>query len=302
MERNTKRAGTAADEPVSRSLLESLLGATTERINKQIADSTASTNDIFQGVMRDYDTGIQQQFNDVSASVASLSKAQSEMAAEQATVRKQIQKLEEVICLAEARGPAAAAATVAFDSKPDPELLRISARAMVSAAAIEKLLAPLLVQGEVPEDSVVLGGPKVGKNFVLRFSGPGGAGPRRIGKLLDVLRSNTEKLAITTPLGEQVDIFINTDKSRKQLKLEAAGRRLLRACRSAHSDIEFHLNKRDAAVSTRWTPFVRAEVTESATTFLWNHAMVSKLGIDKEKIAASLQDDSFSVDSSQWSV
>ena len=97
-----------------------------------------------------------------------------------------------------------------------------------------------------------LSGPNVGRNFSIKCRGSDGLGARRAKKALDQLRLSDgtwREMAATSPTGTTVRLYLSEDKSPKQIKVEAGGRKLFRAVQASVPGHQCNLNRREGAVS-----------------------------------------------------
>ena len=108
-------------------------------------------------------------------------------------------------------------------------------------------------------------------------------------------------MSATSPTDATIRLYLSEDKSPKQIKLEAAGRKLLRAVCSSVPSQKPHLDKKQGSVSIAWKPVVKVVVrTPEQVDLLWNAAAVESLAIDKAAITAAFAQAAAATGSVQW--
>lgn len=130
------------------------------------------------------------------------------------------------------------------------------------------------------------------KSWSIQVLGDAGTAARRANKLLQLLVTKVpgqlpvwRQLWVNAPDGRQIEVSASLDKNQKQIQTEIGVKKLHKACKEVHKDINWGFNKRDGTVTSNWKLVCKFKPTSSKSFQLeWKPLMCDELKIDKEKI------------------
>ena len=145
----------------------------------------------------------------------------------------------------------------------------------------------------------------MGKAFMVQFAGPPPLAARRAAKLHSMQRSaggRWTELHAALPDGAETRLFLDFDKSRKQVVAEISGKKAVALLKRAAPDSDWFLKRADAIIYSRWVPIARIVVRgEHDVALEFNRAAAGQKGIDCEAVlrdfSAAVADPSAGV---QW--
>lgn len=138
-------------------------------------------------------------------------------------------------------------------------------------------------------------GKDLAKAYVVTFVGEPRLAARRAAMLLGTMRDAEgawRQPHAVTPAGESVRVWLDPDKNGKQVKGEAALRRLLRAFRSvAPADKRVFMDTGALAITSNWRPLARVVMGEpnEEPRVEWNIVALNVFGVARTVIEAEVQ-------------
>mgnify|MGYP000435432587 CR=1 FL=1 len=138
-----------------------------------------------------------------------------------------------------------------------------------------------------PEKFEVLG-PRLGSNFVVKFSGERQLATKRAASAMGALRkANGEWLDLRAVDADdkQIRLYVNTDKNGRMVRLEREGKKLQRAIQEGSPNAKVVFLRRDAVISFNFKAIAKIEVSpDGPTKLLWNEKALADSGVDRAEV------------------
>lgn len=307
-----------AEVAITRSKLDEILDSFKNSLNEDIAETVADTvrtaNTALEGkinismatTVRALDARAQKRLDSIQAEVDDTNSRLAKQEADTVKLWAAVEKLNSGLAIAEkAVVDRSALDAEEFDRAPDLGIIRIGAPSLVARDAVRTALEPWLADAGLDDPKFQLTGPVVGQKFSIRVLGQAGLAAKLAQKALELLRlpdGSWREPAAVSPTGVQVRLYISEDKSPKQNKIEACGRRLLRAVKRVGITQSIHLNRKEGSISVDWKPLAKVQVhSKEEVSILWNALVVTELSIDKSAITTHFFEAGGSTAGVSWS-
>lgn len=288
--------------------VEHLIESQTERITRivePLMESVAETNERVSKLELAQDDAaaqIQELAGKVAAlttQLASVGASSQDAAATIANTVHEVTTIKKEIAFAVAGAPAppplAPDAIADYDRTPDAAKLRVNVSRPVDREVAHKFIQDLSEEAGLREDQwQLLPSRPLSKQFVVQCVGERRAAARRVALFLGTRRSaggEWRKLHVVDPVGQQANVYLDPDRNGRQLKAEAALRRVVRAVKKVAGDLQAYPNYAEGIVTRNWRPIAKVEPGEfgETVTVLWNDAALVSLGLRKEAIKEELE-------------
>lgn len=180
--------------------------------------------------------------------------------------------------------------------RPDLAKVRVVAAEAVSRDLVTAVVAQHCGYARLLEEHYSLQeGRELSKSYVVTFLGEPRLAARRAAMLLATMRSADgawRQPSVKTPSGAEARIWSDPDKNGKQMKGEAAVRRLLRAFRAAAPEKRVFANMAELSVTASWRPLARVVMGEASeeANFEWNLVALASFGVPRAAVEAELQE------------
>jgi len=258
----------------------------------------------------DYDHGIQRRFDKQDTEISELHRRLDQISAEAKGNTNKVENLEREVGLMENVPTARPPMSTDFDRDTDGTILRIRTDKPVSKAAVARAIEQLMRDADIPQSQYELhedrkrppqsqstssAAPSAeatpsafGKDFIIKFTGMASTAARRAGKTIGMLRhpdGSWRDLVATTPENEDARVYVDVDKSPKQLAKERIAKKVHAACKDIYKDKEFYLQKADGKITSAYQ-IVAQIVVDSKDEWRvnFNTVMLRTLGLDRDQI------------------
>ncbi|CAK0897087.1 unnamed protein product [Prorocentrum cordatum] len=208
--------------------------------------------------------------------------------AAQAATAASVEEVRRQLAMAEAQLPAMDLVALAdWDRPPDPSVYTIGAPELVAPAAVRQAIGPWIADAGLTMDMVSVVGDAPSRKFHIQLLGgkditsPRSAALARHLKLPGGAWRSFTDLAAT---GQNAPIYINADRSPKQVRTELQTRRLHRLLQEWYPQKSFVGRRPKGRVLLNGTPLVKLEVGASAdvaTKLVFNKQLVAVEGLDE---------------------
>ena len=194
--------------------------------------------------------------------------------------------------------PGGVARLAAVDTEPataDPSILRINTSALVPFAEIRAKLEALCIAAQIAAADFEITGPQtLGQRFALCFRGEPGVAGRRARKVQQSLRNadgTWNRIQITSPAGDPIEVCIGPDKLRSTLLKERGTKILARTLSASYPDIIFTTVKRESGVAIDWALLAHVSVAAGSRTssISWNTDLAEQKGINIDAVTTQYQ-------------
>ena len=309
----TKRSRTEGDGDDSSSitraefqgLLETFRADITNDITSALAEKTSARIETLVGKI---DESFTRRLNAQELIIADLTSRTTSLEDIKNDINAKLERLQAALAVAEV-APRATEIDGTFDRAPDPTVIRLSAKELISPEAAREALRPWLAEADLGDDAwdvTPTGGGGISRHLVLSLKGQANLAARRVRKLLDLRRLPDggwkPNPRVRTPAGRVVEIFASPDKNMKQVRTELAAKRLHRAISELVTGKPVHHNKRSGVVSVDWTPIAKVEAKPNDDFIIqWNAASLAALGIDKHLVLNKFNADGPTSSGIEWS-
>ena len=221
-------------------------------------------------------------------------KAKADVVAQgQTDMRASIAKIEAALLLVETAsraGPPGSfarndAATNTEPKTADPGLLRINTSSLVPFAELRARIDALCAAAQIEAADYDFSGPHtLGQRFSLAFRGEAGLAGRRARKVQQSLRNadgTWNRIQLTSPTGDPIEVYIGPDKLRSTLIKERGTKVLARILSASYPDITFTTVKRENGVAIDWALLVHVSVATGSrqSSLTWCAALAAQKGI-----------------------
>ena len=182
----------------------------------------------------------------------------------------------------------------AFERKTDPALVCARTGAPTTLADVEHLVVEILREMDLDEDVATVCGPRLGKQFHIRFIGQLPLAAKRVGQFLARGRIATgfREFHAPTAAGGQSRVYFDIDKSPKQNRAELVCRKMLARLRAVDGNARFFHKKAESVLYAGWTPVARIlDVTKDSYRVEWCIAKADELGLNRATIEQAVRDD-----------
>jgi hypothetical protein len=291
---------------VPRTVIDGLLAASEARIQASVAAaSAASLNAIktladtqqtsiaaeFGATLKGYDEQVCEKFDEVNgkieamaARLSALEDSSSSQVARVATIAKELVIMEKTKTIAEVQQQSS------FDRDLDGTILRVDTHQKTEMALASISAAVTAWMGEAnlsPEKFEVLG-PRLGSNFVVKFSGERQLATKRAASAMGALRKQNGEwldLRAVDADDKQIRLYVNTDKNGRMVRLEREGKKLQRAIQEGSPNAKVVFLRRDAVISFNFKAIAKIEVSpDGPTKLLWNEKALADSGVDRAEV------------------
>ena len=297
-----------------KTFVERMLADSEERIGAIVKQSQADISKNLQAevhmLFRKYDQSVQLQFQQQQNELNELRKIAKEAQDNFDRVWAEISSL---------RNGLAVSASVentkdwqreqAFDALPDATCICINTKCMVDKESLSTALSPWLLDASLSDEDWKLGGPAtaLAKRWKLLMQGDKGLASRRVGKCLGLLKGSDgiyRRFFCKTPDGEQVEIYISRDKSRKQVQTELVAKKLGKVLEPLLPAGRLHVLKQEGLLTWKWKPLARVTCYAGKSYHVhWNPAVLRLVSINREEVLESLEAlHGASADGIEWSL
>lgn len=288
--------------------VEHLIEAQTERVTRivePLMEAVAETNERVARLEAGQDeTTLQlrelvEQVAELTTKLNSVGASSHDAAATIATTVHEVETIKKEIAFAVAGAPAppplAPDAIADYDRTPDAAKLRVNMSRPVDREVARKFVQSLADEAGLCEDQWQLLQPRpLSKQFVVQCVGEPRAAARRVALFLATRRGaggEWRKMHVTDPLGQQATVYLDPDRNGRQLKTEAALRRVARAVKKVAGDSQAFPNYAESIVTRSWRPIAKVEPggLGDKVSVLWNDAALLSLGLSKATLKAELE-------------
>ena len=292
------------DEFITRVDLESILNGLKEEVAAGVKlTTTSAVNDLEQkftsamaNALRKTDANYQDRFGAVEGEIKELKMRMEQIEGWRPNTDRAVAEVRHAVALAESSANVQELLDVDdFDRQTDLTIVRARILDAVTPAAARAAVCGIMEEMNLKDDEMKIEGKDLDKGFTFRFAGCTATAARRARKFMQLQRDGGEwrDLVAKTPDGSETKMYLDVDKSKKQIKMEMMSRRLHKVLKEKYPARDFFNRKRDGTVSTEWTPLARiANVNIDSYKIEWNMKLVGELGIDKdtvnEKVEASV--------------
>ena len=197
-------------------------------------------------------------------------------------VWEEVAKLQKALATAEA-GTAPVRMDMADDDRPpNPTFLKVRAGDSVSFEAVKEAVDKLTFQAGTPSDGREVIGER--KFFSLQFKGEVGLAAGRARKVLQIIKFGGAGGRFQKLVAGGQPLWVDPDKSPKQERTEAGGRRLKKLIAEVYSTRNVGLFHDEAVVAIDAKPLVRVCSPSPDSIFLEWHPDHPGEGIDRARI------------------
>ena len=277
----------------------------TADITNALADSTSAR---IEQIMNKIDESFTRRLNAQELIVSDLASRTAVLENEKADINAKLDRLQAMLAVAEV-APRATEVDGTFDRAPDPTVIRLSAKELISPDAAREALRPWFDEAEIGADLwdvFPTGGGGISRHLVVSLKGQANLAARRVRKLLDLRRLPAggwkPNPQARTPAGRMVEIFASPDKNMKQIRTELAAKRLHRALSVLTVGKDIHHNKRSGIISIDWKPVAKVEAKPNDDfSITWNAPILTDLGINKQLVLDKFNADGPTSTGIEWS-
>ena len=284
------------DEFITRVDLESILNGLKEEVAAGVKlTTTSAVNDLEQkftsamaNALRKTDANYQDRFGAVEGEIKELKMRMEQIEGWRPSTDRAVAEVRHAVALAESSANVQELLDADdFDRQTDLTIVRARILDAVTPAAARAAVCGIMEEMNLKGDEMKIEGKDLDKGFTFRFAGCTATAARRARKFMQLQRDGGEwrDLVAKTPDGSETKMYLDVDKSKKQIKMEMMSRRLHKVLKEKYPARDFFNRKRDGTVSTEWTPLARiANVNIDSYKIEWNMKLVGELGIDKDKV------------------
>ena len=225
---------------VPRSVIDDLLAASEARIQASVASASAASlcaikttiSAEFGVTLKGYDEQVCEKFDEVNgkieamaARLSALEDSSSSQVAQVATIAKELVIMEKTTTIAEVQQQSS------FDRDLDGTILRIDThqKTEMALASISSAVTAWMAEANLSPEKFEVLGPRLGSNFVVKFSGERQLATKRAASAMGALRkANGEWLDLRAVDADdkQIRLYVNTDKNGRMVRLEREGKKL----------------------------------------------------------------------------
>jgi len=250
----------------------------------------------FASALKATETTMDRRSAALEADVAALKSQMANLQTQQTSQVSLASQMAAQLAVAEAATPEAATSATElaeFERAPRPHVLQINASEDIKRESLGEAMVELFRRANLDIAAVKFMGPDSGRFFSLVFQPPGAIGTlgKRANQLYEACRNDGDwiQLQARNASGAPVRIFLDRDRSPRQAKLEAGGRKLFKVLQELQplAKPRLKLDKRDARISLDGLPLVRAVVLGPRERRLeWNEAQLPASGFLKDEVVA----------------
>ena len=274
----------------------------TEKVLKEAAASMEKNlMKTMTAALRKTDAAYCARFDRVEKEVSSLKEEMVILKETASRAQNDVTEVRRSVAMAESAVPVREALDLDdFERDPDPTIVR--ARTMDAVTPVDLLAGLKVIVDEMRlnDDALRVDGDELSRSFVVQFNGDRLLAARRAKKFMMSLKSNGEwrDLTAKTPDGKETKVFLDGDKSRKQIKREVLTRKLMKVLKDQYAMRDFRMRKRDGTVSSDLSPLARVIVTSPEDFRVeWNLALVAQDEIERDAVEKALKESVGSGDS-----
>ena len=286
-------------------LLETFRADITTDITSALADKTSAR---IEQLVSKIDESFTRRLNAQELIVSDLSARTAALENDKTDFNAKLERLQAALAVAEV-APRATEIDGTFDRAPDPTVIRLSTKELISPEAARDALRPWFEEADIGNDAwevIPTGGGGISRHLVVSLKGQPNLAARRVRKLLDLRRLPAggwkPNPQVRTPIGRNIEIFASPDKNMKQVRTELGTKRLHRALTEAAAGKPLHHNKRSGVVSIDWKPVAKLEAKPNDDFAIqWNAPTVAALGIDKQLVLDKFNADGPTSSGIEWS-
>ena len=289
------------DDYITKHDLEGILKGLKEEVAAGVKQTTTSAvNDLEQkftsamaNALRRTDASYQDRFGMVEGEIKELKMRMERIEGWQPNTDRAVAEVRHAVALAESTANVQELLDV-DDFERQPDLIVVKARIMdaVTPEAARVAVRGIVEEMGMKDDEMKIEGKDLDKGFTFRFAGCIAMAARRARKFMQLQRDGGEwrELVAKTPDGAESKMYVDVDKSKKQIKMEMMGRRLRKVLKEKFPARDFFNRRRDGTVSTDWTPLARVVVVgPEAHKIEWNMKLAGELGIDKDMVSEKVE-------------
>jgi hypothetical protein len=311
--RSDEDAPAADSTPVSRSELEDMLAQAKVSIAAESAalvkgmERTVTEN--FSTLIRSVDSANQKRFGGIDSELLALRQRMDDSDNANKAMRSQLGEMSKALAVAEQPQPTKKdIAADDWDKEPDHSILRINfgQGKHATKVSIERAIKPWLEESNLKAGQWELLGPASSQSFSLKFVGTQGLGGRRARSAFTNLKGDDgqyRRMVAQDLSDQEVPMYIDENKNRKQRKGETDTRRMAKILRDALPNRTVAANKKDFQVKVDHIPIVKFEpVSGSDSIVRWNNKCLADLGITDQRSAflERFQTPRFATGNAEW--
>ena len=285
----------ADDDP-----LEDFRRAMFAHVDKSLSDLSVKIMDSTIDLVRRSDAKNQARFSEQQEEIDTIKAKQDAMAEENAKTWKVIADLQKSIATAEQAIPIKDKLDDAlFDRDLDATILKIGSPENITKIALTAALAPWLQEADIAPEATEVQGPTAGKRFTLQFKGGAGLASNRAKKARSLLYNPSTGWRKFDPIPNAAaggpstgTLFIDFDKSFKQIKQERDARKLKTILTDWYPEARIYLNRTDAYFTIGGKPLAILEALNSNNPSLlkWNVPVAQEFEIDRDAVYKKYQE------------
>lgn len=281
-----------------------------------VQEVVANTNARVARVERDVDE-VRQEQDEMMKMIQALQveshkskRALAEQVEAQAEAHRRLEAVqtEAALAIAQAPPPAPLAPGVAenYDRAPDPTKVQIATVALVDRDVVTAFVHSIAREAKVPGDLIdVLQARPLSKSFTVQIKGEPRAAARRAAALLALRRTPAgewRKFKVQSPDGADVGVYLDPDKSGRQIKAEGFLRRLLKAFRAAAPDGVAFANYGQLSVVRQYIPLAKVDPRGPGEdpVILWNTAGMVATNVSRQEVERVMAEGSVRREAVEW--
>ena len=225
------------DEFITRVDLESILNGLKEEVAAGVKlTTTSAVNDLEQkftsamaNALRKTDANYQDRFGAVEGEIKELKMRMEQIEGWRPNTDRAVAEVRHAVALAESSANVQELLDVDdFDRQTDLTIVRARILDAVTPAAARAAVCGIMEEMNLKDDEMKIEGKDLDKGFTFRFAGCTATAARRARKFMQLQRDGGEwrDLVAKTPDGSETKMYLDVDKSKKQIKMEMMSRRL----------------------------------------------------------------------------
>ena len=253
-----------------------------------------SSSERLATTFKQYDTKVQGKVQQHEAEINALKERADASQRSNADFKQQLEALRSSLTAAESLVPESQMPDDIWEGPANKSFLRLNLAADATKKSVEDAVREWVEKWSgCPAGHWSVVGKQAAKRFTLKFTGATNLATRRAHKAFQSLRDSTgswHELNVTTVGGDRKRLFIDENKTGKQIAMERDARRAYRAvCAVLEEDPSktkrVHCNKRDGRVTIDHIPTVKVTPVKGAISQLgFNEAQLVKSSITRENI------------------
>jgi len=270
--------------------------AQSDKMANRMGAAMDKTFDKFATALKAHETTMDRRSASIEEDVAALKTRINTLESGQSSQVALATQMAAQLAVAEAATPDAATTATElaeFERAPRLHVLQINAADDIKRDSLGAAFDELFRTANLDMAAVKFMGPDTGRYFSLVFQPPGAIGVlgKRASQLFEACRNDGDwiQLQARSASGAPVRVFLDRDRSPRQAKLEAGGRKLFKVLQELQplAKPRLKLDKREARISLDGLPLVRAVVLGPRERRLeWNEVQLPASGFLKDQVVA----------------